>query len=152
MKYWILAFSSLVMLATNLLAGSGSASVPYIAYYRNGTNFFSTTVYLSNITDHPVKASVKFYASDGSLISTSLVSFDNWSNANAEIGGKKSAYVLLSSSATANYVYGRAVIEWQDVSGYDSNVALICYAVHSEVSSYGGFTKTTCSVNNGFPF
>lgn len=54
----LLSLALFFLASLSLKAGSGSATVPHIAYYKNGSYFLSTTVYLTNITEHSIKATV----------------------------------------------------------------------------------------------
>ena len=133
-------------------AGSGSATLPFSTYYRSGSYFSATTVYLTNITENNIKVTITFYSKDGSVLSSSLVSFDNWINSNTELGAKTTGYALLNSATTGGPDYGKAVIEWENNSGDDDAVALIGYVVVSDVSSYGGLTKSDYQIKGGNPF
>ncbi len=132
-------------------AGSGKAIVPIAAYGRSSsTAFQSTTLFLTNLTDHSVKVTVTFYGKDGSLLSTSLLTFDNWTNSNTEIGAKKSAYVILSSASNTAFNYGKAIIEWENLGGDDDSVALVAHGSFQDYAVSDG--RWTIPVNSGLPF
>jgi hypothetical protein len=110
----------LIVLITSGLAafaGSGSAIIPFTGTSRNGSNFASSSIFITNITSHTLNVSVTFYAKNGSVIPTSSLIYDNWTNSNTQIAANSSAYVVLQAPGTQSFNYGKAIITWSNVVG-----------------------------------
>ncbi|WDE07705.1 hypothetical protein SG34_012885 [Thalassomonas viridans] len=75
----------------SVFAGDGKARLSH--WYGENLGM-RTFVYLSNISDNPVKVSVTFYGKNGA-IQTQGITYYNFSNGNTELPAKSSGYIKM---------------------------------------------------------
>lgn len=133
-----LAFSA------NAIAGNGRALVPHWAAHTTGDG--STTSFnlsISNVTDHNLQVSVKFYAQNGALVSQNL-NYTNWQNSNTVVGAHQTAGIQVTYLDK-----GYAVIEWSNQGTDDDAVGVIAHANRYASTSHWSYAVP---INGGLPF
>lgn len=131
------------MQAMPLWAGSGKAVVPH--WQANGATQ-NTAIFISNITNHTLVVTVKFYDQLGNALPPS--SFFNFQNGNTELAPRNSGNASLSmTTATAGY----AVVQWSNKPGDDDPFGLVAHA-HRAENATGLVYRYSIPVNGGQPF
>jgi hypothetical protein len=147
----ILLLALTIVFQSAAVAGSGSAIVPMTGTYKNGTNFASSSVFLTNVTNHTLNVTVTFYAKDGTVVSSSSLVFDNWTNSNTQITANNSAFVVLQAPTTQSFNYGKAVITWSNSGTDNDTFGLIAHASFQEFYN-GNDGRFAVPINEGKPF
>jgi len=129
------------MVAFAANAGSGKAILPHWAASANDGN--RTYIVASNITDHTLDVAFKFYGEDGTIVSSSNLSYKNFVNGTLGPNQTGLVYVLTPSSNI-----GYAVIEWKNVDGDDDAIGLVAHGFRYS----GSYWTYGIPVNNGLPF
>ncbi|MGC0119693.1 hypothetical protein [Pseudoalteromonas piscicida] len=141
-KGWKGALASVALLACSTLsyAGNGKAVVPHWLASTNG----STSVFISNITDNPLRVTIKFYDQNGNVKKAER--YENFSNSGTEIQANSSAYVNIGQSGVTGYGY--ATIEWENIGDADDVFGLVAYAHFAKTTLY----RSAIPINDGNPF
>ena len=153
----------LVGMASMVSANSGKAIIPqWLSSGTNGTNPYTSVIYISNITNEPINVKVTFYEDDGTVLvdgdnnpnTGTLRTHGNFSNYNDNPGKASISFTLnanstvyVNSHTTAKYK-GFGTIEWDQ----DSNA--VCGLVAFGRGQYysNGWTFYAIPINNGQPF
>ncbi|MCY7294980.1 hypothetical protein [Alteromonas sp. a30] len=126
-------------------ANTGKAIIPHWSGETSSQTF--TSVYISNITDHIIDVSVKFYGDDGAAYSATH--FDNFLNQNTQIAPKSTARVIMKP---ANRISGFAIIQWSNISADEDVNALMAHGIVVRANDGTKRTDISIPVNNGLPF
>lgn len=135
-------------------AGAGKATAPHFQVYKDSSlNETATTVMITNITNHAIKVSVFFYGKDGTLLPSTYMSYNNFTNSNTEIAANNSAYIYLTAPTNIAINYGKISIEWANLAGADDTVALLAHSyVYTYYNAKETATRFSVPINNGMPF
>ena len=125
-----------------LQAGNGKATMNY--WLSNSSTSETSHIFLSNITENDINVTITVYSYDGSVV-TSGLSYTNMTSTVLAAG--KTGYL---SMATSSLDWGYAVIEWENQSGNDDVVALVCNGLYARQS--GGHSRHLVPINDGMPF
>lgn len=144
MKFFIKLISILTLaISFNVFAGSGKSILPHWGAQSSKPSY----IFLSNITDNPVKVDVTFYGKNGASLSPST--FTNFSNGNTELAARSTGYITIHPGA---WDYGYAVIEWENREGEDDTVALVGHGFRVITATSSTRSDFTIPINNGQPF
>lgn len=133
-------------------AGIGKAIVPITqTYYVSGTDYIGSAIYVTNLTNHSIRLYVTFYGKDGSIMPASFVNYYNLTNANTEIAANSTGNIYIQPTSASALNYGKAIIEWENLSGNDDTIALIAHAQIHRLSAAGD-ARSNVPINNGMPF
>jgi hypothetical protein len=147
-------FAILFLLASSVsFAGSGNGIVPWIGLmYLSSGDYLNTSIYITNITNDPVKVTITCYGLDGAVIPETNFTYYNFSNSNTEIAGRKTVrFVIMPPVPVVPFNYGHATIEWEDSPGKNNTVALVAFGAYSRVTP-GTDGRHSITINNGLPF
>ena len=125
-------------------AGSGKAIVPH---WTANSGDRSSHIFISNISATSVNVSVSFYGKNGAKLSPST--YNNFTVANTQLAAKSTGYVSIDNSGSD---WGFAVIEWSNLEGEDSSVALVAHGFREVAKSTSVSGNFAIPINNGMPF
>lgn len=123
-------------------AGSGMAIVPYCEAYQRDFETYSSTLFITNISQHDLKVEVSVYDNQGNEISSGI-SYRNFESANTEISAGKMGEVEIGT-VSGDQVQGYAVIEWTNKAQENDYVGLVASGTSPRV--------TPVVINGGAPF
>ena len=98
-----------------------------------------------------MKVNVFVYDKDGNLVSSTYLTYTNFTNSNTELAANSSAYLQVVPPGVAAVNFGKAIIEWENLTGNDDTVALVAHAIITRISA-GGDARLGVPVNGGAPF
>ena len=147
MKKYTLALFALALFST-AFAGSGKAIIAHAN--ANDTTGSTTVYYISNITGHDLEVTVTFYDQNGN-VTTSGVSYSNFITGNTEIAAGKTGIVTF---APTTWLYGYAVIEWNNTGTDDDVLGLISqgFSQKRDVTTGQIYARFGVPINSGEAF
>jgi hypothetical protein len=142
--------------------GQGKGIVP-VTISAKGTatppayDYWSTSVWVTNITSHTINVTVTFYGKDGTAMPSSFYNYTNFITSNTQLAPNTTGLIYFTPPTTTAQNYGKAVITWTNVSGDDDTVGVIAHAHLNRLACWGSNTTygesfSPVMINNGMPF